>query len=181
MVDGYPVQRTRRDGTPLSDDQAGMLVRNMAMQSGVMHAFSVMSSLRLPRIKRVVRNAYLRFSGRRSAVSVDWWPHEKDKSKLVPRSLRYTLEMRDLAVSRNMGFQVAIAPGIEEVREGKHLSLITEYITGLKAGGIPVIDMLPKLSTDDYWSYDPHFNSKGAKIAANEIYKALKGNNSQIQ
>jgi len=38
----------------------------------------------------------------------------------------------------------------------------------------------PKLSPHDYFSFDPHFNPKGAKIAADEIYKALKGPNPGI-
>ncbi len=80
-----------------------------------------------------------------------------------------------------MGFQIAIIPGVEEARDGKHFPSVAEYVAGLRAEGLPIIDLLPKLSINDYWSYDPHFNPKDAKIAAGEIYKALKGNNSQIQ
>jgi hypothetical protein len=181
IVDGFPVPRKRRDGSMLSDDDQLRRVKSKEKQAAESHALSPMSSLRLPRFRRLIRNAYQRFRNRHSDVSIDLWPGDEDYSKSVPRSLDSTLEMRDLAVSRNMGFQVAIIPGVEELRDGKHLSLVMEYIAGLKAAGISVIDLFPKLSTADYWSYDPHFNSKGAKIAADEIYKALQGNNSQIQ
>src|SRR5205085_7480290 len=103
------------------------------------------------------------------------------QTRMVPRSLAYTLEMRDLAVRRNMKFQIAIAPGLQEVKDGKHFPQVAEYIAGLRAAGIPVLDLLPKLSTDDYFSFDPHFNPKGAKVAADEIYKALKGPNPGAQ
>src|SRR5882724_486711 len=180
IVGGFPVPRKRRDGTQLSDDDQLRRVKTKLKQAAELHAFSVMKSLRLPRFRRVVRDAYQRFRNNHLAASIDPWPNE-DHSKLVPRSLRYTLEMRDLAVSRNMKFQIAIIPGIEEVRDGKHFPLVTEYIAGLKAAGIPVIALLPKLSTGDYWLYDPHFNPKGAKIAADEIYKSLKQNNTSAE
>jgi len=181
IVNGYAVPRRHSDGTPFSDDEALKLVRTKQKQIAEAHAFSVLSSLRFPRLRRVVGDAYQRIRNRHSVESIDWWPNEKDHSKLVPRSLAYTLEMRDFAISRNMVFQVAIVPGVEEAREGKHIPLVVEYMAGLKGAGVPVIDLLPKLSTDDYWFYDPHFNPKGAKITADEIYKSLKGNNSQIQ
>ena len=181
IVDGFAVPRRLEDGTQLSDDEAVMRVKEKEKRAAESHAFSLMSSLRLPRLKRVVGDAYHRFRNRHWAESIDWWPNEKDHSKLVPRSLGYTLQMRDLAVQRNMGFQIAIVPGVEEVRDGKHLQLVTEYIAGLKAAGVSVIDLLPKLSVNDYWSYDPHFNPKGAQIAADEIYRALRESNSSAQ
>ena len=181
LVNGYPVPLQRPDGTPVSDDTARAMAENMAKGNPELHSFRLGASVRLSRLRRVFSDAYERFRNRHSSVPTNWWPHEKDHTILVPRSLGYTLQMRDLAVQRNMNFQVAIVPGVEEVRDGKHLQLVTEYITGLRAAGVPVIDLLPKLSVNDYWTYDPHFNPKGAQIAADEIYKALKENNPPVQ
>jgi len=181
LVNGYAVPRLRPDGAPISDEEARAMSEKMAKGSPDLHAFRLFSSVPLPRVRRVIRDAYERFRNRHSSVPTNWWPHEKEQTKLVPRSLGYTIEMRDIAAARNMGFQIAIIPGVEEVREGKHLPLVTEYIAGLKAAGIQVIDLLPKLSVNDYWSYDPHFNPKGAQIAADEIYKALKDSRLQVR
>ena len=145
------------------------------------HRFSLVLSVRLPRFRRAARDAYERFRNRRSSLPVNWWPREKDQTTMVPRSLQYTLEMRDLAVARNMKFHIAIVAGVDEVRDGKHFPQVTEYIEGLRAAGISVLDLLPRLSTNDYWSDDPHFNPKGAKIAADEIYKTLKEHDTQTQ
>jgi len=64
---------------------------------------------------------------------------------------------------------VATVPGVEENRDGKHFQLWTEYIASLKAAGVTVVDLLPKLSVNDYRSYDLHFNPKGVQIATDEI------------
>jgi len=180
IMDGYPVPRFR-NGKLLSDDELRMTVEKTAKRVSDLHKFSLISSLRLPRLKTVFKNAYTRFSTPYSYGPADWWPQEGDRTKLVPRALAYTREMRDLAVGRNMDFQIAIIPSVEEVRERRHHPLIAEYIAGIRASEIPVIDLLQVLSTDDYWSFDPHFNPKGAKVAADQIYKALKGDNPQVQ
>ena len=161
--------------------EMGAVGEGMAGLGTETHAFKLLSSIRLPRLRRVVTNTYMRFRNRHSSAPVNWWPHEKDQKVLVPRSLKYTLEMRDVAAGRNMGFQVAIAPSLEEVRDGRHHPLVAEYISGLRTAGVPVLDLLLKFSTNDYWSYDAHFNPKGAQVAADEIYKALKERNFQIQ
>lgn len=58
---------------------------------------------------------------------------------------------------------------------------MTAYIADLKAAGIPVVDLLPRLSADDYWSFDAHFNPRGAEIAAHLIHAALDGNRATKQ
>jgi hypothetical protein len=173
-VNGYPVRRRHADGTPISAEEAQSMTEKEAQALLKARQFSVVSSIRLPRLRGFVRNAYDQFRNRRSSIPVNWWPGQADQAGMVARSLRYTLEMRDLAVARKMKFHIAVAPGVAEVKDGKHFPQVTEYIEGLRAAGIPVLDLLPRLSTDDYWSFDPHFNPKGAKIAADEIYKKLK-------
>src|SRR5882724_10174705 len=54
IVDGFPVPRRRADGTLLSDNEAVRLVNAKRKQVAESHGFSVMSSLRFPRLRRVV-------------------------------------------------------------------------------------------------------------------------------
>jgi len=181
VVDGYLVPRRRVDGTLLPEQEARMKIKHTEELNAQAHRFGLVSSLRLPRLRQVLSDSYHRATNHSFTTPSDLWPYEKDPTMLVPRSLGYTLEMRDLAVQRNMGFQIAIVPDAEEVRNKKHFPLVAEYITDLKAAGIPVIDLLPKLSIYDYWSYDVHFNPKGAQVAADEIYEALKASNVQVR
>ena len=181
VVDGYLIPARRADGTSVTDDEARIKIKAHEKQNAAAHRFAPMSSIKLPRLRQVFRDSYHRITNHSFTTPADLWPYEKNPSILVPRSLGYTFEMRDLAVQRNMGFQIAIIPDVEEVRNGKHFPLVAEYIAGLRAAGIPVIDLLPKLSIYDYWSYDVHFNPKGAQIAADEIYKAIKESNQQVQ
>src|SRR5581483_8699866 len=181
VVDGYLVPALRPDGTLLPDEEARIKIRHTEKQNAEAHKFAPVTSMRLPRFRQVISDSYHRMTNHSFTTPSDLWPYEKDFTILVPRSLGYTLEMRDLAVQRNMGFQVAIVPDAEEVRNGRHFPLVAEYIARLKAAGIPVIDLLPKLCVYDYWSYDVHFNPAGAQVAADEIYKALKASNPQVQ
>jgi hypothetical protein len=174
VVDGYLVPARRVDGTLMPEDEARIKIKNQEKQNAIAHRFAPITSIRLPRLRQVFKDSYHRMTNHSFSTPADLWPYEKDPSILVPRSLGYTLQMRDLAVQRNMDFQIAIVPDAEEVRNRKHFPLVAEYIAGLKAAGIPVIDLLPKLSIYDFWSYDVHFNPKGAQVAADEIYKAVK-------
>ena len=182
VVDGWLVLKHRPDGTPRPDEEARMKIRAAEKQNEEGRKFSPVSSMSLPRLRRVIKASLTRFKHPQSSTtSADLWPFEKDHKIMVPRSVGYTLEMRDLAIQRNMGFHVTIIPGFEEIRAGKHFPLVAEYIAGLKAAGIPVIDLFPKLSVNDYWPHDTHFNAKGAQVAADEIYKALKESGPQVR
>jgi len=172
--EGYLVPKQHPDGTPLSEQEVRAQVARRAARGMRGAPFQPLSSMRLPRSRTAVAWAYERLRNPRPSMPISQSPNEKDPTTMVPRSLAYTREMRDLAVTRHMRFAVAIAPAVEEVSYGNHFQEVTEFIAGLRAADISVLDLLPLLSTDDYWSADSHFNPKGAKVAAEEIYKSLK-------
>jgi hypothetical protein len=181
VVDGYLIPARRGDGTPVTDEEARAKIRSREKQNAAGHRFKPISSISLPRVRQLLESSIQRFRNRRPSPNIDLSLIEKDHTHLVPRSLAYTREMRDLVVQRNMGFQIAMIPTMEEVTKGSHYPVVAEYLAGIKSAGIPVIDLLPKLSTDDYWSHDTHFNPRGAQVAADEIYKALKSSSPQAR
>src|SRR5262249_16241824 len=76
LVNGYPIPLQRPDGTPIQDDEARAIAKNMAKGGDPdLHSFKLFSSIRLPRFRRVVGNAYERFRSRHSSVPINWWPH----------------------------------------------------------------------------------------------------------
>ena len=181
VVDGYLIPGRRGDGMPVTDEEARAKIKMRETQNAESHRFKPISLISVPRVRQLLKNSFSRVRTDRNFPAIDMWLIERDRTTLIPRALAYTQEMRDMTVQRNMGFQIAIIPSSEEVRDGKHYPVVAEYIAGLKSAGIPFIDLLPKLSVSDYWSHDTHFNPKGAQVAADEIYKALKGSNPRVQ
>jgi len=173
-ADGNVVGKQHPDGTLLSEEEIRAQVARRARRGMAGAPFDPWLSMRVFRVRQLVGQVYRRWNGRNPSIPSNEWPNEEDPATIVPRSLAYTLEMRDLAVGRQMKFEVAIAPAVDEVRAAQHFPQVTEFIAGLRDAGIIVVDLLPRLSTDDYWSADPHFNPKGARIAADEILKSLK-------
>lgn len=118
MVNGRVVTKRRPDGTASSDQEMRAASEWQARKEREPHPFVWSSVAHLSRLNVAARNAIHRLSGPQAPV--DWWPLEKDQTHMVSRSVRHTLDIRDLAAQRQMAFLTAIAPGLAEVKEGRH-------------------------------------------------------------
>jgi len=168
VVDGYRVVRSRRkDGTPASDADLRLLLRlNLAQTHRI-----VSISPRLPLVQFLVtRGAEYALRG---GGPPDDRLSEAQRSRLVERGLRYTLEMRDEAVRRGESFAVAILPAREEVLARAYSPAVARYAEALHRAGVTPVEMISTLQGDDYWGYNPHLNSHGASTAARSLLRGL--------
>lgn len=128
-------------------------------------------TLLIPGFRDLLRSAFHRVAANNAQPDDTFAPEQR--TALVARGLRFTAEMRDVAEARHMGFQVAIVPAREEVLARSYSKSDADYIAGLRSIGIEPIEMLSALRGSDYWAHNLHFNSSGARIAADAIAQAL--------
>ena len=175
VVEGYLVPRSRPDGTLYSENELQQEIARKT-QPNDLERLSPRTML-LAQVRQIVQRAAARLD-RISDRDRDWLEDVKVKTKLrnlvIPCAVDYTLQMRALAVERAMNFLIVIIPALDEVRAAKYRHATAQYVAGLRAAGFDVIELLPRLSTADYWRHDVHFNPQGAKKAAEAISQALK-------
>lgn len=173
IVDGYRIRRLHRpDSTPMSDDemrpiaaaQIDRIERSRRLSRG---------SFRLPRVRQALRDARAKMANGAHGAR-DGFRDEAQRTRGVDRGVRATEEMRSLAVERGMTFRVVIVPSLEETKARAYQPAVTRYVAALEARGVTVVDLLPRLSPDDYWRHDGHFNPRGASVAARAIDVALR-------
>jgi hypothetical protein len=127
-------------------------------------------SVLLPQFRSLFRKALHRV--RTGTIPPNDGYTDLDRDRFVARGLKYTLDLQDLARKRGMGFQVAIVPAKEEVQARAYSKAVARYVKGLRESGLETIEILPHLTTRDYWEQDLH-NPQGAKVASETIYRAL--------
>jgi len=171
VYDGYRVTRQYGRGDKrLTDGQMAAIVQSYERSEKGWH-FPPRRSVLLPQLRDLARRAFTVLERRGAAPDYDFPASQRER--FVARGLRHTLEMQALAKQRGMRFHVVIIPAAPEVRAGAHSKSVTEYMARLRMAGIATVDLLPRLSVDDYWTHDIHFNPSGAKVAAQAIVEAL--------
>ena len=171
VIDGYRVTRLYgRGDIRLTDAQMAAKVRAYAKPVPP-RRLPPLRSLLLPEIRNLARRAIGAVESRGTAVDYNF--PAAQRGAFIARGVRYTLDMQALAKARGMGFHLVIIPSVVEVRAGRHATAVAGYMARMRAVGITPIDLMPKLSTDNYWSHDLHFRESGAKIAARTIVAAL--------
>ncbi len=92
----------------------------------------------------------------------------------VRLAISKTIDLRRLAMSRGLTFNVLIIPTLEEVQSRAYSWPTAQYVKGLGDQNIQIVPLIQSLSYKDYFLYDGHFNSDGARVAAEAIYRNLK-------
>ena len=72
-----------------------------------------------------------------------------------------------------MSFGVVIVPTSGEATHQRYASYSSAYLSALRQAGIEVVELLDRLSGDDYFTHDCHLNPAGARKAAKAIVEAL--------
>ena len=98
----------------------------------------------------------------------------KDYSmRYVESAARYTGQMRDLAADRGLGFYVVIVPSKGEAKFQRYSSFTGAYVDMLRSANIQTIELIDRLSSDEYFVHDTHFNPSGAAVAAEGVLEVL--------
>jgi hypothetical protein len=91
----------------------------------------------------------------------------------VEGAVNYTLAMQRMSTERGMRFHVLIVPYVGEAAQHRYAPSVAAYIERLRAHRVHVIEMLDRLSPNDYFREEGHFNPSGARRAAEAIIQGL--------
>ena len=174
VVDGYLVRTRREDGQPYTEEEARAEIRRRTKPWAPRkrRQLDIRSVLHLSAIRKRIRAAILRAPRlfESDLLRGDLAAYSQAN---VDKAAGLTKEMRALASDRGMSFHVVIVPTRGEAEHRRHARYTSSYIRTLREAGIHVIELLDRLSGDDYFSHDPHLTAEGAHKAAKAIVEAL--------
>ena len=169
--DGYVVPRLKPDGKPYTPEEWTQRLANVAEY----HATGknqLRRTLTLPTLQQIAYQVTHR-NARLSGMA-----EHTVKPEYIESAIDYTNKMKVLAEERGATFTVVVLPTMFEAVAGEYSDWATSYLEAIRAQGIEVVELLPRLDGDDYFPHDPHFNPSGAEIAADTIRQHFQGRES---
>ncbi len=169
MHNGVLLPMFRPDGEPRADAELdAMAKRFLAPDTGANSKSTFLTSFALYRVGQLRARIFdpdLRITG---------YPASTYRPGNIDAALGYTEQMQALATERGASFTVVVLPCMGAVAAGHYATHAQSYVDGLATRGIETIELLDRLTTDDYFVHDPHFDASGADATAAAIHEHLQ-------
>ena len=170
VFDGYKVRRCKLDGVPFTEAEYRIEIERIlhppprAVLAPILDLRHLGLLLeRLAKAPTPLEKQLLRIGPHATYLGVE----------NVEKAVSYTLAMRTVAAERGMRFHVLIVPWLGETAQRRYAPIVTDYIGRMRGHGVDVIEMLERLSPDDYFREEGHFNPAGARRTAEAIIRGL--------
>ena len=178
--DGYLVTKHRPDGTLFSPAQYNAAIQKIARITEWPHAVKNIFLLRniWYRVGQLRQRLRTRSDRARTpdhpdllhgALMIDG----KVQGVEPERAAEFAKAMQAEASEQHMTFYVVIVPTRTEAAWQMYSAPTNQYMDRLREYGITIIDVLDRVSGDDYFSHRPHIRASGARRTAEAIVESI--------
>ena len=172
VFEGYVVPRRKSDGSAYTEDEYREFVsrheRHIAANKTSRLSWAwIQSALKLEGIRRRIA---LLLGADEELVDGSLSMY---RPEYTAAAVKTTRQMAAIVEERGARFHVVVVPSLGETAFGRYARVTADYVAAASDAGIHVIELRERLSADDYFAHDGHFNPHGAARAARAILEVV--------
>ncbi len=167
-VDGLIVPRARPDGTPYTSEDVERELRAARAEDGRLWVAQLKGALTL----RELRGRLRHLLGRDLPLATG--AREEYTRECALAAAARIDEIRAIALARGERFAAVVLPTAYEAQAGSYVELMRLCIGELQRRSIPIVEVLDRLGSSDYFRHHEHLNPAGAGKVARAILASVE-------